>query len=127
VSDGVQIDTDKVGEVGRSLRAEADTGFADAASRGTKLHGHGVEFGAGMTPSATVGEAQQRYALALANTEANLRSYRDAAGVLAAAAEEIARRFATTDMNSEQALTEVHKLIDEAISAANAATDGLVA
>lgn len=127
MSDQVQIDTDRVGEVGRDLRTEADGGFADAAARGTALHGHGVEFGARLTPSTVVTDAKRRYAQALANTEANLRAYQTAAGVLADAAEEIARLFATSDMTSEQALAKVQSLIDQAVRSANAATNGTVA
>lgn len=120
--DGVQIDTGKVGDVGRGLRREADGGFAAAADRGTGLHGHGVEFGARITPSDVVTDAKTRYALALANTEANLRAYQVAAGVLADAAEEIARLFASADLTAEEAQLRVQALIDEAILEANAAT-----
>jgi hypothetical protein len=123
--DGVQIDTAKVSDVGRSLRSDADGGFAAAADRGSRLHRHGVEFGARITPSGVVTEAKNRYAEALANTEANLRAYHLAAGVLADAAEEIARRFAASDLTSAQAQREVQELIDSAIrTAAGAMTDG---
>jgi hypothetical protein len=120
VPDEVRIDTDGVGEVGRGLRGDADGVFADAAVRGRQLHGHGVEFGAGLTPSAVVADAMQRYATALENTEANLRAYRVAADVLADAAEEIARMFRSTDMSSQWALRQVQDILDEAVVAANA-------
>lgn len=130
MSDEVRIDTDEVGEVGRGLRGDADGVFADAAARGTALHGHGVEFGAGVTPSAIIKDAQQKYATALENTEANLRAYKVAAGVLADAAEEIARMFKSTDMNSDAALKKVQNLINESVLNANKAlgapTDGTV-
>lgn len=122
--DGVEIDTDKVGDVGRGLRKEADGGFATAADRGAGLHEHGVEFGARITPSAVVTDAKNRYAKALADTEANLRAHQMAAGVLADAAEEIARLFATTDMTSAQAQAQVQDLIDEAVIAAQTASSG---
>jgi hypothetical protein len=122
VSDGVRINTDKVGDVGRGLRTDADGGFAAAADRGATLHQHGVEFGARLTPSAAVTEAKDRYAQALANTEANLRAHHLAAGVLADAAEQIARLFASSDMTSAQAQRKVQDLIDGAVRAANAAT-----
>ncbi|GIE93294.1 hypothetical protein [Paractinoplanes rishiriensis] len=104
MSDGMRIDTERVGDVGRGLRIEANTGFADAADRGKILHGHGVEFGARLGSSSVVVEAQQRYASALANTEANLRAYHLAAGALATAAEEIARLFATADADAAEDL-----------------------
>jgi len=124
VPDGLLIDTNGVGEVGRGLRAEADSGFAATADRGASLHRHGVEFGARITPSGVVTEAKQRYAQALANTEANLRAYHVAAGVLADAAEEIARLFAVSDLSSAQAQRKVQDLIDDAVRTANEAGGG---
>jgi hypothetical protein len=112
----VRIDTDAVGDVARGIRAEADSGFAASADRGTTLHRQGVDFGARLTPSATVTEAKQRYALALANTEANLRAYRAAARALADAAEQIAQLFASSDLSSAQAQRRVHDLIDRAVA-----------
>jgi hypothetical protein len=126
VPDGVQIDTDGVGDVGRGLRAAADSGFAANADRGASLHRHGVEFGARITPSSEVTAAKQRYAQALANTEANLRAYHVAAGVLADAAEEIVRLFASSDLSSAQAQRKVQDLIDGAVGAANEAVGGTV-
>lgn len=84
--DGVRIDIDKVGEVGRGLRTEVDGRFATTADRGGDLHRHGVQFGARLTPSPVITEAKNRYAQALANTDANLRAYHLAAGVLVDAA-----------------------------------------
>ncbi|GIF25745.1 hypothetical protein BJ973_004020 [Actinoplanes tereljensis] len=128
--DGVQIDTDKVGEVGRDLQTDAESGFAVAADRGASLHRHGVEFAARLTPSSAATEAKIRYAQALANTEANLRAHHAAAGVLAGAAQEIARLFATSDMTSAHAQRKVQDLIHDAVRAADAAvgstTDGAV-
>ena len=84
--DGVRIDIHKVGEVGRGLRTEVDGGFATTADRGGDPHRHGVQFGARLTPSPVITEAKNRYAQALADTDANLRAYHLAAGVLADAA-----------------------------------------
>jgi hypothetical protein len=130
VPDGVQIDTDGVDVVARGMRTQADGGFAAVADRGSELHRHGVEFGRRITASSVVTEAKQRYAQALENTEANLRAYHTAAGVLATAADEIAKMFATADMSSAQAQRKVQELIDGAAQAANAAmtgqTDGAV-
>ncbi|GAB1691221.1 hypothetical protein [Krasilnikovia sp. M28-CT-15] len=121
--DGVQIDTDGVGDVAHGMRGQADGGLADAAQRGATLHGHGVEFGARITPSGVVTEAKNRYALALAHTEANLRAYHTAAGALAQAADEIARMFASSDMSSAAAHRKVEDLMAGAVRAANAAID----
>ena len=122
--DGVQIDTDGVDVVARGMRAQADGGFAAAAERGSALHQHGVEFGRRITVSAVVTEAKQRYAQALENTEANLRAYHAAAGVLATAADEIARMFASADMSSVQAQRKVQELINGAVQSANGAMSG---
>jgi hypothetical protein len=113
--DGVRIDTDVVGAVGRGLRDEADGGFAAAAMRGAGLHRHGVEFGARITPSAVVTDAKNRYADALAGIEANLRAHRTAAAALASAAEEIARLLAAADMTSAEAQQRVRDLIDDTV------------
>lgn len=126
--DGVQIDTNGVGDVAQGMRSQADGGFAAAADRGSDLHRHGVGFGSRITPSSVVTDAKNRYAQALENTDANLRAYRVAAGVLADAAKEISRTFATSDMSSAQAQRKVQDLIDGAIRATNDAisanTDG---
>jgi len=118
VPDGVQIDTEGVGDFARGMRTQANGGFAAAADLGAVLHGHGVEFGARITPSAAVTEAKQRYAQALAATEANLRAYQVAAGVLAGAAEDIARLFASADMSSAQAQRTIERMIAGAVRAA---------
>jgi hypothetical protein len=115
MTDGVRIDTDAVDDVAKGMRAEADGGFAAAAERGATLHRQGVEFGARLTPSGAVTDAKRRYAAALANTEANLRAYRSAAAVLAEAAEEIAKLFASSDLDASQAQRRAEDLIDGAV------------
>ncbi|MEU4241996.1 hypothetical protein [Actinoplanes sp. NPDC026619] len=121
MSGGVQIDTDGVGDFGTGMQKQSTNGFADIASRGADLHRQGVGFGSRMTPSDIVHQAKVRYAEALAHAEANLRAYQTAAGVFAAVAEQIARQFATVDMNSEQAQQEVQHLMAQATQAANRA------
>lgn len=121
--DGIQIDTEQVGEFAQGMRAEADKGFASAADRGADLHQHGVVFGARI-PGDTVLDAKRRYAEALANTDANLRAYRKAAAILADVAEQIARDFAGADMASEAAQRRVKALMDGAVAEAAAAMDG---
>src|SRR4051812_37783332 len=95
--DGVQIDVDKVAGVGRGMREDASQGFAAAADRSARLHGHGVEFGSRLGMSVVVSAARDRYAAALANVDANLRAHQQAAAALADAAEEIARLFSAAD------------------------------
>jgi hypothetical protein len=121
VADGVQIDTDGVGDFANGMRHQADGGFAAARDRGVALHAHGVEFGSGITSSSVITDAKRRYAQALENTEANLKTYHMAAGVLAEAAGKIAQMFASTDMNSAQAQQKIDALIGEAIRSANEA------
>ncbi|UQU63436.1 hypothetical protein COUCH_31160 [Couchioplanes caeruleus] len=118
--DGVQIQTDQVNEFAQGLRADADKGFASAADRGADLHAHGVVFGAKID-SGTVLAAKERYARALENTDANLRAYKLAAGILADVAEQIARDFARVDMSSEAAQQHVQKLLSGAIADADRA------
>jgi hypothetical protein len=111
---GVRIDAGQVGDLGRDLRIEADCGFGEAARRGAVLHGQGVEFGARLTPSGVVTEAKQRYAQALANSEANLRAYQSAAAALADAAEEVARLFGSSDRSAAEAQRTAQDVIDGA-------------
>jgi hypothetical protein len=123
MADGVRIDTAQVGDFAQGLRAQQDGGFASAAERGTELHGHGVVFGHRI-PSDVVLDAKQRYARALEQTDANLRSYHLAAGVLADVAERIARDFAHADLSSAESQRRVTALLDGAIQRANARLTG---
>ncbi|MFI7597468.1 hypothetical protein [Actinoplanes sp. NPDC049681] len=115
--DGIRIDTEQVGEFAQGMRAEADKGFASAANRGADLHQHGVVFGARI-PGDTVLDAKRRYAEALANTDANLRAYRQMAMIFADVAEKIAKEFATTDMASEAAQRRIDALLQGAVAQA---------
>jgi hypothetical protein len=121
VPDGVQIDTDGVNDFGRGMQKQTTDGFADIAGRGANLHRQGVGFGSRMTPSDIVTEAKTRYAQALAHAEANLRAYQQAAGILAEVAEQIAKEFASVDMNSAQAQQQVESMINAAMVDANRA------
>jgi glycerol-3-phosphate O-acyltransferase len=121
--DGVEVQTGQVGEFARGLRLEAESGFAAAAERGADLHRHGVVFGASI-PGDTVLEVKNRYARALANTDANLRAYRRAADVFAEVAEQIAREFASVDAASARAQQRVDALMRVAVARANAALVG---
>ncbi|GGQ79490.1 hypothetical protein [Couchioplanes azureus] len=120
--DGIQIDTEQVGEFAKGMRADADSGYASAADRGALLHGHGVVFGANI-PGDTVFAAKQRYAQALENTEANLRAYHQMAIIFAQVAESIARDFANVDMSSAAAQRRIDALVDGAIAQANQVMD----
>lgn len=117
MSDGVQIQTDQVGEFGQGLRHEAAAGFASAADRGAGLHRQGVALGSQINDGPIL-EVKRRYAEALANTDANLRLYPLAAGVLADVAEEIARRFAHADRHSAVTQQEIRSLLDGALGQA---------
>jgi hypothetical protein len=114
MSDGVQIQTDQVGDFGKGLRKDADGGFASAAGRGADLHRQGVALGAQIN-AGPIMEVKQKYAEALANTDANLRIYPVAAGILADVAEEIARRFAHADMTSAVTQQEIRSMLNGAI------------
>ena len=110
---GVQIDTDGVSDFATGMQTQ-ESGLETAAHRGADLHAQGVGFGARITTSSVITDAKQRYAQALSNTEANLRSYHLAAGVLARAAAEISAVFAAADLTSEQAHHKVQALMDDA-------------
>lgn len=117
MSDGVRIQTDQVSDFGQGLRKEAGDGFASAAGRGADLHRQGVALGSQIN-AGPIMAVKQRYAEALAGTDANLRLYPLAAGVLADVAEEIARRFAHADTNSAVSQQEIRALLDGALTKA---------
>jgi hypothetical protein len=117
MSDGVQIQTDQVTDFGKGLRQDADGGFASAADRGADLHRQGVALGSQINAGPIMG-VKQKYAEALANTDANLRLYPLAAGVLADVAEQIARRFAHADLNSAVTQQQIRTLLDGALTKA---------
>jgi hypothetical protein len=117
MSDGVQIQTDQVTDFGHGLRQDADGGFATAAHRGADLHRQGVALGSQIN-AGPIMAVKQQYAEALANTDANLRLYPLAAGVLADVAEEIARRFTHADQNSAVTQQEIRSLLDGALTKA---------
>ena len=119
MADGVEIDTGQVGDFAKGMRSESATGFSQVANRGTRLHAYGVPFGANITMSDIVQQAKGRYAVALSNTEANLRAYQEAAEIFADVAEKIAREFKSADHTSAEANARVSALMDAAIAKAN--------
>jgi hypothetical protein len=122
MGDGVQIQTDQVGHFGQGLRKDADGGFAAAAGRGAGLHRQGVGLGAQIN-AGPIMEVKHKYAAALAATDANLRVYPVAAGILADVAEEVARRFAETDRQSALTHAEITSLLSGAIAKAQGVLD----
>lgn len=122
MGDGVQIQTDQVGSFGQGLRADADGGFAAAAGRSAHLHRQGVGLGAQINAGPIL-EVKQKYAAALAATDANLRVYPVAAGILADVAEEVARRFAHADTSSAVTQQEIRTMLSGAITHAQSLLD----
>ncbi len=120
MADGVQIDTGQVNDFGKTIRSQADQGLTSTASRGTELHSHGVVFGTQL-PGSTIVDAKNRYAQTLGNTDANLRTYQQAAIIFADVAEQIAHDFTSTDLSSEAGQRKVDDLLQNAISRANTA------
>jgi hypothetical protein len=123
MGDGVQIQTDQVGDFGHGLRKDADGGLAAAAGRGADLHRQGVGLGAQIN-AGPIMEVKQKYAAALAATDANLRVYPVAAGILADVAEEVARRFAHADMTSAITQQEIQTMLSGAITHAQSLITG---
>jgi hypothetical protein len=123
MSDGVSVDTGGVDDFGKNLRKDADGGFASAAGRARDLHAHGVQFGTRIHHG-PIADAKDKYVQALQNTEANLRTYPQAAAVLADVAEQIARDFAHADMNSATVQKRIDGLIGGAIAKAQAQLAG---
>jgi hypothetical protein len=122
MGDGVQIQTGQVGDFGQGLRKDADGGFAAAAGRGADLHRQGVGLGSQINAGPIL-EVKQRYAAALAATDANLRVYPVAAGILADVAEEVARRFAHADTTSAVTQAQIKSMLSGAIAQAQGVLD----
>ncbi|WP_306216367.1 hypothetical protein [Actinoplanes sp. RD1] len=110
MADGVRIETGQVADVAAGLAADADEGFASAEARAAALHAHGVVFGAAV-PGGTMLAAKERYARALAYTDANLRAYRRMAAVLAAQADQVVRELGAADRISEQSQRRLADLV----------------
>lgn len=123
MADGVLIDTDGVGDFGKGLRTEADTGMTSAADRAKDLHAHGVQFGASISHG-PIAQARELYVAALTHTEANMRVYPQAAAVLAEVAEQIAREFAGADWNSAATQQRIDAVVNGAITRSLAAQQG---
>lgn len=111
MADGVRIETEGVTAVAASLRADVDKGFASAVSRAAGLHTHGVVFGAAL-PGEAVLDARQRYAQALAHTDANLRAYRDLAATLATEADRIVAELTRADQLSQESQRRLAALLN---------------
>jgi hypothetical protein len=122
MADGVRIQTDQVSNFGKGLREDAGGGFAAAAGRGADLHRQGVGLGSQIS-AGPIMAVKQRYADALAATDANLRVYPVAAGILADVAEEVARRFAHADTNSAVTQQEIRSMLSGAITQAQGLID----
>ena len=120
MGDGVQIQTDQVGDFGKGLRKDADGTFAAAAGRSADLHRQGVGLG-NQINAGPIMQVKQKYADALAATDANLRVYPVAAGILADVAEEVARRFAHADLNAAVTQQEIQTMLNGAITQAQSA------
>ena len=111
MADGVRIETEGVTAVAASLRADADTGFASAADRAATLHAHGVVFGAAI-PGEAMLDARERYAQALAHTDANLRAYRRTAAFLAAEADRLVAELTRADQLSQESQRRLAALLN---------------
>ncbi|MFI5491774.1 hypothetical protein [Actinoplanes sp. NPDC051859] len=112
--EGIQIDTDGVGEFAKTMHADTK-GYISAANRGIDLHGHGVVFGTKID-SDIVRAAKERYGLALENTEANLRVYRFMAEAFAEVAEAVARDFAGADLSSATVQKQIDGILQDAMT-----------
>ncbi|WP_305789446.1 hypothetical protein [Symbioplanes lichenis] len=112
MADGVRIETGQVAEVASKLAADADEGFASAVARSATLHAHGVVFGAAV-PGGTMLAAKERYARALAYTDANLRAYRRMAALLAAQADQVVRDLGAADRISAQSQQRLADLLGQ--------------
>lgn len=119
VPDGVRIQTDEVHDFASKVRKDADSGLTSAAQRGRALHGEGVVFGQNIEGD-IIRAAKAKYAEALQNTEANLRTYVMMARILADAAAKVAEQFGHADMSSAEQQNQVKELLRTGMDQAKA-------
>jgi hypothetical protein len=113
VSDpSINVETSELGRFAKDVRFEADEVLQPAVSRAAvKLTG--VNFGQ-KNASGAVHAAKQRYAQSLSASMQNLNAYVEAAQIMAAAAELVAREFDAVDARSADAAARVNAMLKSA-------------
>ncbi|MEV6629502.1 hypothetical protein AB0M54_01970 [Actinoplanes sp. NPDC051470] len=113
----INVETGELNNFAKDVRFEADEVFRPAVSRAaTTLSG--VNFGQ-KNASGAVHAAKTRYSQAMSTHIRNLNAYVEAAGIMAAAAEIVAREFDAVDANNAEAAARVNAMLRSATDEAH--------
>jgi hypothetical protein len=117
MADGVSIKTDEVDQFARKVRNDADGGLSLAARHASNLHADGITFGTRMAGH-VIQDAHRKYADALEATEANLRTYVEAARVFADVAAKVAAEFGRADATAAAQHQKVEEMLKSGLNEA---------
>jgi hypothetical protein len=118
VSDpSINVETGELNNFAKDVRFEADEVFRPAVSRAA-VSLSGINFGQ-KNASGAVHAAKTRYSQAMSAHVRNLNAYVEAAGIMAAAAEIVAREFDAVDANNAEAAARVNAMLRSATDEAH--------
>ena len=113
----ISVETGELTKFAEDVRFEADEVFRPAVSRAAVTLS-GVNFGQ-KNASGAVHAAKTRYSQAMSSHLRNLNAYVEAAGIMAAAAELVAREFDAVDANNAEAAARVNAMLRSATDEAH--------
>jgi hypothetical protein len=119
----LSVDLKALADVAAALRQEVDRNLQPHITQLNSVYGTGVNFGAA-SPSENMKQARSIYHDCLVETANLLSSCVVAGELLAAAIDEIGRRYGAADAMANARATDVGKLIDQTMSTARG-TDAL--
>lgn len=113
----IKVETGELTNFAKDVRFEADEVFRPAVSRAA-VSLSGINFGQ-KNASGAVHAAKTRYSQAMSAHVRNLNAYVEAAGIMAAAAELVAREFDAVDANNAEAAARVNAMLRTATDEAH--------
>ena len=113
----INVETGELNNFAKDVRFEADEVFRPAVSRAA-VSLSGINFGQ-KNASGAVHAAKTRYSQAMSAHVRNLNAYVEAAGIMAAAAEIVAREFDAVDANNAEAAARVNAMLRSATDEAH--------
>jgi hypothetical protein len=113
----IKVETGELANFAEDVRFDSDEVFRPAVSRAA-VSLSGVTFGQ-KNASGAVHAAKTRYSQAMSSHIRNLNAYVEAAGILAAAAEIVAREFDAVDADNAEAAARVNAMLRTATDEAH--------
>ncbi|GLY95749.1 hypothetical protein [Actinoplanes sp. NBRC 103695] len=113
----INVETGELNNFAKDVRFEADEVFRPAVSRAA-VSLSGINFGQ-KNASGAVHAAKTRYSQAMSAHVRNLNAYVEAAGIMAAAAELVAKEFDAVDANNAEAAARVNAMLRSATDEAH--------